>query len=104
MKEKILVVDDRESLADSIADFLKGDTAYGVEEAIIKLQTRTYTELILDHDLGGGRTGLEIMEWIKANNIEIKIYANSGSYEGTEALVKAGATIHPEKSIKSRGI
>jgi hypothetical protein len=49
-------------------------------EAIALLQDGRVTELSLDHDLGGDRTGMEVLNWIEEAVVE-------GNFQPPELLV-----------------
>jgi CheY-like chemotaxis protein len=111
-KERILLVEDCEDLAKNMkaiyeSDDIDIDIAATVEEAILRLKLKEYTSIVLDYDLGMDyklhkrRTGLEVMEYLKKNNITIPVCANSGSPDFMDILIKAGAKFGT-MSIKCR--
>lgn len=69
---KILIVEDEKALAESIADYLKGEdylceTAGDYNTALEKTELYNYDCILLDIGLPGG-SGLKILKELKANN------------------------------------
>lgn len=69
---KVLIIEDEKALAQSIADYLKGEDylcefAASFSEALDKIQTYSYDCILLDLMLPGGE-GLQILEVLKKLN------------------------------------
>ena len=69
---KVLIIEDEKALAQSIADYLKGEDylcefAVSFREALDKIQSYSYDCILLDLMLPGGE-GLEILEELKKLN------------------------------------
>jgi CheY-like chemotaxis protein len=88
---KILIADDNQEAAEAIKKFLtrKGyspDTAFDGKEALDLIKINNYDLVLLDHDMPE-MTGLELLDYIKKNNPEMKIVMITGytDMEGSAA-------------------
>jgi len=94
MKKRILVVDDEVIIADDLCSTLKGlgydvlEPALSYKQAIEVLSTESVDLAILDINLGGRKTGMDVAEYIQ-ESLEIPfIYLSSHTDTKTLELAK----------------
>ena len=90
---KLLVVDDEEEIQDFLREFFANRgysvvTAGNKEEACKVLLEEKPLVVLLDIRMRGARDGLEILEWIKGENLKVKIIMVTG-IENQEVIQEA---------------
>lgn len=101
---RILIADDEKEFVKMLEDWLRHknigrDIAYNGEQALELLQLNKYNLAILDHNMPG-LTGLELVGYIKKNNLGCATLIITGYEEMDEAIAKAaGADEYMEKPV-----
>lgn len=106
---KILVVDDEEKIVSQLKKFLekKGhsvDIAIEGDKALSLIKEDGYDIVFLDENMPG-LTGLELVEYIKKNNVKVKTVILTGYPVMTESFSKdVGADEYLEKPVDLKKI
>lgn len=101
---KIIIADDEKEFVDFLKDLLtekghKIDIAYDGARALELIKKKKYDILFLDHNMPE-ITGLEIVEYVKQNNIKSKTVIITGYEAMSEKFAKAvGADGYIEKPV-----
>jgi two-component system, NarL family, nitrate/nitrite response regulator NarL len=79
---------------------LEIDEVASVDACIERLAGHSYDLMFLDYQLGGGRSGLEVLNWIAEHEVEVQTIMLSGQddRETVMACIKAGAAGFISKS------
>ncbi len=103
--EKILVVDDERNILRMLKKFLHGEgfhveTARNFEEAVSRFSDMEFNLVLTDMRLPG-KSGLDLLKWIKEENPEIPVIIITayGSIENAVEAMKAGAANYLTKPI-----
>jgi len=98
---KLYVDDRRQPSEDYTEDYVLARTA---AEAIKHLKTGQVTDLSMDHDLGGGSTGMEVLNWVQRQMTERGfvppevMVAHSRNPAGKAALTRAIESIRRQQA------
>ena len=103
--KSILLIDDEKEICESIKMILEYENYYveyttDSEKGIEKLKYNSYDSLLLDIQMPG-KNGFEILDWIRQNEIDIKVIIISAhnSVENAVRATKLGAFDFLEKPI-----
>ena len=105
----ILIADDEKEIVELLKDrfIAKGhsvDTAYDGKKALELIKSNTYDLVFLDHNMPG-LTGLELLRYIKQNNLKPKVVIITGYKEIDELFMKGrGADEYLTKPLKMKDI
>lgn len=105
----IMIADDEEEVVELLKDrfIAKGhsvNTAYEGKGALELIKSNIYDLVFLDHNMPG-LTGLELLRYIKENNLKPKVVIITGYAEINEFFMKGrGADEYLTKSIKMKDI
>ena len=106
---KILIVDDEKEIVELLRDrfIVKGhsvNTAYDGKKALELIKSNSYDLVFLDHNMPG-LTGLELLRYIKQNNLKSKTVIVTGYEEMNEFFMKGrGADEYLTKPVKIKDI
>ena len=106
---KILIVDDEKEIVELLKDrvIAKGhsvNTAYDGKEAMELIKSNSYDLIFLDHNMPG-LTGLELLRYVKQNNLKPKIAIITAYEEIDEFFMKRlGADEYLTKPVKMKDI
>jgi len=105
----ILIADDEKEIVELLKDrfIAKGhsvNTAYDGKRALELIKLNIYDLVFLDHNMPG-LTGLELLRYIKENNLKPKVVIITGYPEINEFFMKGrGADEYLTKSIKMENV
>ena len=105
----ILIVDDEKEMVELLKDrfIAKGHSvniAYDGKKALELIKSNNYDLIFLDHNMPG-LTGLEILRYIKQNNLKPKVAIITGYEEIEEFFMKGrGADEYLTKPLKMKDI
>lgn len=105
----ILIADDEKEIVELLKNrfIVKGhsvNTAYDGEKALELIKSNIYDLVFLDHNMPG-LTGLELLRYIKQNNLKPKIVIITGYAEIDEFFMKRlGADEHLTKPVRMKDI
>ena len=105
----ILIVDDEKEIVELLKNrfIVKGhsvNTAYDGKKALELIKSNIYDLIFLDHNMPG-LTGLELLRYIKQNNLKPKTVIVTGYEEIDEFFMKGrGADEYLTKPVKIRDI
>lgn len=105
----ILIVDDERAIVELLKDraAVKGhsvDTAYDGKKAMELIRSNVYDLVFLDHNMPE-LTGLELLRYIKENNLKPKVVIITGYAEIDEFFMKdRGADEYLTKPVKMKDI
>jgi DNA-binding NarL/FixJ family response regulator len=100
MAKRVLIVEDHALVRAGMASLLrivepgaKIDGAGGYEEALTKLGAATFDVVFLDIDLRSAKTGLDLLAYIRAQDLPLKVIMLSGSDDHDTVMncIAAGA-------------
>jgi len=86
MKEKVLVIDDREGIVSMFKRFLSRQgydvsTACSYYDAMAKMAITDFDLVLTDIDLGNGKTGIDILKEVKRTNPTCSIIFCTGNLD-----------------------
>jgi DNA-binding NtrC family response regulator len=84
MKEKVLVIDDREEIVSIFERFLSRQgfdisTACSYYEAMVKMTTTDFDLVLTDIELGDDKTGIDVLEEVKRTNPTCSVILCTGN-------------------------
>ena len=106
---RILIADDEKEVVELLKDrlILKGhsaDTAYDGKKALELIKSNIYDLIFLDHNMPG-LTGLELLRYIKQNNLKPKVVIITAYAEIDEFFMKRlGTDEYLTKPVKMKDI
>lgn len=106
---KILIADDEKDIVGLLKDrvVIKGhlaDTAHDGKEALKLIKSGSYDLIFLDHKMPE-LTGLELLKYIRQNNLPLKVAMITGYEDVNEFFMKKmGADEYLSKPIKMKDI
>ncbi len=102
---RLLVVDDERNIRRALEKFFKQkgfyvETARSYEEAVSRLQQNNFDLVLTDMRLPG-RSGLELLKWIKHHSADVPVVVITayGSIENAVEAMKAGASNYITKPV-----
>ena len=105
----VLIADDEKEIVELLKDrvIAKGhsvNTAYDGKEALELIKSNSYDLIFLDHNMPG-LTGLELLRYIKQNNLKPKVVIITGYPEINEFFMKGrGADEYLTKPVEMKVI
>lgn len=106
--ERVLIVEDERNVLRLLGRVLKQagfdvETAINFEEALSKFQSGPAVDLVLTDMRLPGRSGLDLLNWVKDNNPDLPVIIMTayGSIENAVEAMKAGAVNYLTKPVES---